>query len=66
MPSVIFKKEDRIGRVILNRPNKMNAINDSMPKEIENAIQLADSDPDIHVIILSFVYFYFFIENQGW
>ena len=53
MPSVIFKKEDRIGRVILNRPNKMNAINDSMPKEIENAIQLADSDPDIHVIILS-------------
>ncbi|MGB0634452.1 MAG: crotonase/enoyl-CoA hydratase family protein [Paracoccaceae bacterium] len=24
-----------------------------MPKEIENAIQLADSDPDIHVIILS-------------
>ena len=53
MPSVIFKKENRIGRVILNRPNKMNAINDSMPKEIENAIQLADSDPDIHVIILS-------------
>lgn len=53
MPSVIFKKEDRIARVILNRPNKMNAINDLMPKEIENAIQLADSDPDIHVIILS-------------
>ena len=53
MPSVIFKKEDRIARIILNRPNKMNAINDSMPKEIENAIQLADSDPDIHVIILS-------------
>jgi enoyl-CoA hydratase len=53
MSSVIYEKDGRIARVILNRPEKMNAIDEKMPKEIENAIQLADSDPDIHVIILS-------------
>jgi len=53
MSSIIYEKDGKIARVILNRPKKMNAIDDKMPKEIETAIQRADSDPDIHVIILS-------------
>tara|TARA_Y100000739_G_C20599140_1_gene461997 strand:- start:1344 stop:2189 length:846 start_codon:yes stop_codon:yes gene_type:complete len=53
MSSITYEKDGKIARVILNRPKKMNAIDDKMPKEIETAIQRADSDPDIHVIILS-------------
>lgn len=53
MSSVIYKKDNRIARIILNRPDKMNAIDDDMPPAIEDAVSQADSDPDVHVIVLS-------------
>lgn len=42
----------RIARIILNRPSRLNAINDVMPKEIRQAVQWANDDKDTHVIIL--------------
>ena len=53
MSKVLFKKDGRIGRIILNRPDSMNAIDDDMPRELENAVAMADSDCDIHVMVLS-------------
>lgn len=53
MSGVIYEKDGRIGRIILNRPDVMNAIDLEMPAALERAVQAADSDPDIHVIILS-------------
>ena len=53
MPTVIYEKDGRIGRITLNRPKVMNAINDEMPRELEEAVQHADADPDVHVMILS-------------
>ena len=53
MSPILYKKDEKIARVILNRPEKLNAINDEMPGLLEQAIRKANQDKDIHVIILS-------------
>ena len=52
MPTVLYEKKERVAYIILNRPDRLNAINDEMPPEIERAVQRADSDPNVHVMIL--------------
>ena len=52
MPTVLYEKKGRVAHIILNRPDRLNAINDEMPPEIERAVQRADSDPNVHVMIL--------------
>ena len=52
MPTVLYEKKGRVAYIILNRPDRLNAINDEMPPEIERAVQRADSDPNVHVLIL--------------
>jgi enoyl-CoA hydratase len=53
MPKVLYEKDGRIGRVTLNRPEVMNAIDDALPGELEAAVEAANADPDVHVIVLS-------------
>jgi enoyl-CoA hydratase len=52
VPTVLYEKKGRVAYIILNRPDRLNAINDEMPPEIERAVQRADSDPGVHVMIL--------------
>ena len=52
MPTVLYEKKGRVAYIILNRPDRLNAINDEMPPEIERALQRADSDPNVHVMIV--------------
>lgn len=42
----------RIARLILNRPERLNAINDEMPGEISAAVEWAEADDQIHAIIV--------------
>jgi len=42
----------RVRRITLNRPEKRNALNNLLRKEILDALQAADRDPDISVMIL--------------
>lgn len=53
MPTVTYERDGRIGRVTLNRPAVMNAINDELPGELQDAIRTAEADPGVHVIVLS-------------
>ena len=53
MPKVLFEKDGRIGRITLNRPEVMNAIEDDLPHELASAVARADADRDIHVMVLS-------------
>jgi enoyl-CoA hydratase len=53
MEKVLFEKDGRIGRITLNRPEVMNAIDDDLPCELAAAVAQADHDRDIHVIVLS-------------
>ena len=53
MAKVLFEKDGRIGRITLNRPEVMNAIDDDLPHELAAAVVEADHDRDIHVMVLS-------------
>jgi enoyl-CoA hydratase len=46
------KTNPRVARLLLNRPEKLNAINDETPKEIKAAIEWANANREIHVIVL--------------
>lgn len=49
---VLYEKKDRIAYLTLNRPNRFNAINDKLPSALEAAVQKANEDTEVHVIIL--------------
>jgi enoyl-CoA hydratase len=53
MSKVLFEKTGRIGRITLNRPEVMNAIDDEVPQLLAQAVAEADADPDIHLMVLS-------------
>lgn len=43
----------RVARIVLDRPERLNAIGFGMPAEIRAAVERANADPDVHVIVLS-------------
>ena len=47
-----YETDGRIARITLNRPHRLNAISMAMPGEIARAVELANRDDDIHVIVL--------------
>ncbi len=53
MKKVLLEKDGRIGRIVLNRPEVMNAIDDDLPAELAAAVAEADADRSIHVMVLS-------------
>lgn len=51
--TVSYRTDGRIATVTLDRPERYNAINDDMPGDLRAAIERADADPAVHVIILT-------------
>ena len=43
---------ERVARITFNRPERLNAITFDTPGEIRAAVELANDDDDIHVIVL--------------
>ena len=50
---VIFEKDGRMARIILNRPEVLNAIDDRLPKLLQDAVEKANADESVRVIVLS-------------
>ena len=50
---VLYDVKDRIATVTLNRPDRMNSIDDSMPANIAKAMTKAANDPGVRAIILT-------------
>jgi len=50
---LVENPEDGIRRIVLNRPNKRNALSNSLRKELFDALEEADQDKKVKVIILS-------------
>ena len=48
-----YEKQGRIARITLNRPRRLNAINAAMPREIRLAVEAANADDAVHVIVLA-------------
>ena len=42
----------RVARLLLNRPERLNAINDETPREIRAAVDWANADDEVHVIVV--------------
>jgi enoyl-CoA hydratase len=42
----------RVARLLLNRPERLNAINDQTPREIRSAVEWANDDDEVHVILV--------------
>ncbi len=51
--TLTYETRDRKAYLTLNRPDRLNAIDDHMPREIRRAVELANDDPEVRVIVLS-------------
>lgn len=49
----LIVEQGRIARIILNRPDKRNALSKALMKEIREALLELDTDPEVAVIIIS-------------
>ncbi|MDP9116672.1 MAG: crotonase/enoyl-CoA hydratase family protein [Actinomycetota bacterium] len=47
-----YETHDRKAYLTLARPERLNAINDDMPGDIRRAVEYANDDPGVHVIVL--------------
>ncbi len=47
-----YARAGRIARITLNRPQRLNAISRRMPGEIRRAVEAANADDRVHVIVL--------------
>ena len=50
--TLLYEKRGRIARITLNRPRRRNAISVGMPREIRLAVEEANADDGVHVIVL--------------
>jgi enoyl-CoA hydratase len=51
--TMTYRTTGRIARITLNRPERGNGITLAMPRELARAVELANLDPEVHVIALS-------------
>lgn len=51
--SIHFGVEGRVATITLNRPKRLNAIDDHMPAEITAAVRLAEEDNAVHVVVVT-------------
>lgn len=52
-PCVLYRVDGRVATLTLNRPERLNAIDDRMPAELEAAVAHANADDAVHVIVLT-------------
>lgn len=53
LETVIYEVKERIARIIMNRPEKRNALNHQLLNDLDIAFKEADEDREVRVVILS-------------
>ncbi|MBM3570041.1 MAG: crotonase/enoyl-CoA hydratase family protein [Alphaproteobacteria bacterium] len=53
MARVLYRRDGRLARITLNRPEVMNAIDDLLPEELAAAVERANRDEGVHCVVLS-------------
>jgi enoyl-CoA hydratase len=51
--TILVETRDRVGLITLNRPQRMNALNDALARELEQALAKFDADEAISVIVIT-------------
>ncbi|HKC28370.1 MAG TPA: enoyl-CoA hydratase-related protein, partial [Jatrophihabitans sp.] len=52
-PTLTYEVSGRIARIMFNRPEQGNAITPDTPLDLAHAVERADLDPRVHVIVVS-------------
>ncbi|MGD0919807.1 MAG: enoyl-CoA hydratase/isomerase family protein, partial [Thermodesulfobacteriota bacterium] len=50
--TILIKKQDQIGIITLNRPQKFNTFNSQMAEELNTALRQLDEDAKVRVVIV--------------
>ena len=50
---VLYDSKERVATITLNRPERFNAISETMPGDIAAAFDHANNDDSVHVIVLT-------------
>ena len=52
LSTVLFQRQGSIGIITLNRPEKLNAINDAMKADLHTALDMAEADEQVRAILV--------------
>jgi enoyl-CoA hydratase len=50
---ILFRKQDQVGTIILNRPQKKNAMSEQMGREITQVVEQINADRTVRVVIIT-------------
>ncbi len=53
LETVIYEVRDHIAKITMNRPEKRNALNHALLRDLDLAFEQADNDPEVRVVILA-------------
>jgi enoyl-CoA hydratase len=51
--TLLFKKEDQIGILTINRPERLNAISNELTKELKDLLDKIEEDEDLRVLVIT-------------
>jgi enoyl-CoA hydratase len=51
--TLLYRADDRVAVITLDRPERMNALSQKLCAELPAAIQAADQDPDVRVVVIT-------------
>ena len=53
LETVIYEVKDHIAKITMNRPEKRNALNHALLRDLDAAFEQAENDPEVRVVILA-------------
>lgn len=51
--AVLLRREDAVATIVLNRPEKLNAVNDTLRDGLEATLEVAEHDPQVRVVVIT-------------
>jgi enoyl-CoA hydratase/carnithine racemase len=51
--TIIFQKQNKVAQITFNRPEALNALNKTMVNELGQALEDAEKDPDVRVVVIT-------------
>src|SRR3989304_4550022 len=50
--TIKYERTGRIGQITLNRPEKLNAVNNQMLRELDDVMRTSDTDVDVKALVI--------------
>ena len=53
LATVLYRVDDHVARIVMNRPERRNALDFQLLDDLDVAFASAESDPDVHAVVLA-------------